>query len=138
MVIVNSVKDFGIKIDENLSFGPTHYLMLGLNPEKHGRFSAYDESLSTHSENPNERVQEEINVVFNRLKNYGFFGVLNLGIHKTITNLGNGNFLAKEVYEYNVHSQENNAFLEFFYGINNLEHNQTDTYCAFNIMAQIL
>ena len=81
-----------LEIDQEKSFGVAHYLMLGMNPDTRGIWSADDYNLSTSYTNAKERNAANIEKIRQRLSDYGVKGYLELLRDKTLITYGDGTF----------------------------------------------
>lgn len=81
-----------LEIDREKSFGTAHYLMLGMNPDTRGIWSAEDYNLSTSYANANERTVANIEKIQQRLKEYEIKGYKELLRDKTLITYGDGTF----------------------------------------------
>lgn len=81
-----------LEIDREKSFGTAHYLMLGMNPDTRGIWSAEDYNLSTSYANANERTVANIEKIQQRLKEYEIKGYRELLRDKTLITYGDGTF----------------------------------------------
>lgn len=82
----------GISIDYNRTFGASHFVMMGMNPETRGVYSQEDCDFSNSFGDVDSRKQAEIAVVKERLKQYGVGGYLHLLEQKLLTTYGDGTF----------------------------------------------
>lgn len=85
-------ESIGITIDEEKSFSITHYLMMGLNPDDLGKYSANDFAMSHNAATRAERTALNLRVAKERIKTMGFSGVLRQLCSKTLTNYTDGTF----------------------------------------------
>lgn len=81
-----------IPIDENRQFGTTHFVMMGMNPSTEGIYSQEDCDYSHSFGDTTSRRQGEIEVIKERLSEYGINGYLNLLNKKMLTTYGDGSF----------------------------------------------
>ena len=81
-----------LETDQEKSFGVAHYLMLGMNPDTRGIWSADDYNLSTSYTNAKERNTANIEKIEERLSDYGVKGYLELLRDKTLITYGDGTF----------------------------------------------
>ena len=91
-VISGLTSTLPFQVDKNLSFGMSHFLMLGLNEKSEGRFSADDVRLSLSCPTTKERTKTNLAEAGRRIKNLGIAGTLRLAAVKTCSNYGNGVF----------------------------------------------
>jgi hypothetical protein len=79
-------------LDSKRSFGPTHFLMMGLNDKKDGVYYEPDVEFSASFDTPAQRERANMNVVAERLRNYGCAGLLKHLAKKSLVNYGDGTF----------------------------------------------
>ena len=79
-------------IDEEKSFGPTHYIMMGLNAENSGRYNEEDVNYSRSFLTKEERSEGNIQVTKERLANYGVYGLIKHSVRKALVNFNDGSF----------------------------------------------
>jgi len=82
----------GADLDAERKVSPLHYLMMGLNPETLGIYSGEDVSFSASFYPSNERNQENINKIKERLGDFGFIGYLKFLSRKALVNFSDGSF----------------------------------------------
>lgn len=87
-----AVSRSGLKIDKEANFGSLHMIMMGLNPVNHGVWYEEDVSLSQGISNKAERKQAQKEVIFQRLKDYGFSGLMSHLTKKSLINFNDGTF----------------------------------------------
>ena len=85
-----SIDEDDFDYDSNLSFGMTHFLMMGFNPDTLGVWSEDDVGLSSDAKTVEERRDANMSVFFERVDAYGPVGVLKLFAKKSMSNLGDG------------------------------------------------
>lgn len=71
------IPSLGIETEEDRSFGAAHYFMMGLNPETNGVYSEEDTQYTDSFETPDEKREADILKARERLKGYGFPGLMN-------------------------------------------------------------
>ena len=81
-----------IPIDENKSFGMTHFLMMGLNENEMGVWNEEDKNISYNTQTKEERRKVNLEVAENRLKEMGVTGLIKQAVRKTLTNFNDGSF----------------------------------------------
>ena len=81
-----------IDVEPWREFGPSHYLMMGLNEETMGVYSRPDVEYSMSFATPDERVRGNVAEIANRLRSMGLPGVSRLYFKKLMTNLNDGTF----------------------------------------------
>lgn len=82
----------GIDTDPQQRIGMAHYLMTGLNPERHGIFDPEDAEFSQGFATNRERDEADMKRAAERVRNAGAAGLLELAIHKTLINYNDGTF----------------------------------------------
>jgi len=80
------------KIDKEERLGMPHFIMMGLNDESHGIYNPNDILYSQSYHNNKERNTANLLEAKRRVQNFGFCGMLNLAIHKTLINYNDGTF----------------------------------------------
>ena len=71
--------------DPSLAVGPTHYLMMGLNPDTMGAYSAADLQLTESFAAGSDRVIGNLSIAWQRMKKMGFTGLLLHELRKLTT-----------------------------------------------------
>ena len=84
--------DVGVELDENKTFGPAHYLMMGLNTETFGAYAQRDVSASWRMEDKASRTAMNLETAAQRLGDMGPVGLAQQVIRKTLTNYNDGTF----------------------------------------------
>lgn len=84
--------DVDIAIDRDKSFGPAHFLMMGMNTETFGAYYQRDVSSSWRMETQAERTAENLRVAAERIGEMGPVGFAQQMIRKTLTNYNDGTF----------------------------------------------
>jgi len=82
----------GLKLDRDKSFGFSHYIMMGLNPETDGVYSNEDTEFTNSIKDPVKRREENLRVTFERIEAYGFTGLLGHLKRKELINFSDGSF----------------------------------------------
>lgn len=82
----------GVPLDPARTFGASHFVMMGMNPEKRGVYSQEDCDFSHSFGDAASRKQGEIAVIKDRLKQYGVGGYFYLLNQKLLTTYGDGTF----------------------------------------------
>ena len=70
-----AVTSIPIELDKEESFGPAHFIMMGLNPGTNGGFLE-DDVTYTYSQPTDERTQADTEMIRKRLEDYGPAGLL--------------------------------------------------------------
>lgn len=92
VILVSAVYYCHIKIDENMTFGVSHFMMMGLNEETLGIYNEDDVAFSANFFTKKERDTANINVIKNRIIEYGFKNVISIIHAKILTNYNDGTF----------------------------------------------
>lgn len=82
----------GCILNEDIRLTYTHYLMMGLNEETVGSYNSDDYAFSSVQPTVAERQAANLQVVRERLKDYGVGGYLYFLVRKTLTNYNDGTF----------------------------------------------
>lgn len=81
-----------LTLNEGASFSPSHWIMMGLNPDSLGRYSESDVNFSKSFLTQAERWDGNFEVIWSRLSDYGFLGYLQLLKNKLTICMGDGTF----------------------------------------------
>ncbi len=93
LVIVNIFfPSLKLDLEKDKSFGFTHYIMMGLNPETDGVYSNEDTEFTNALKDPAERKSENLRVTKERLKEYGIKGFAGHILRKQLINCNDGTF----------------------------------------------
>lgn len=110
IVLVNvGVKATHLELEDGLTFGLPHYVMMGLNEECGGVINIVDQNFSMQFTTVEERNAANLQVAKERVKELGVGGLLKLWKNKMLTNFTDGTFAwwqeggfyAQEMYEGN-------------------------------------
>ncbi len=82
----------GFDLDEEMSVGALHYIMMGLNEESNGGFYAGDEKITISAPTRTERKAIQLAEIESRLQRYGLSGMAAHLAKKTLTNYADGTF----------------------------------------------
>lgn len=82
----------GCNLDENKKFTPLHYLMMGLNQTTGGTYDQWDVNYSASAATVEERNQNALSAISNRLATMGPIGVVIHTVKKTLSNFNDGIF----------------------------------------------
>lgn len=85
-------KQTGFNLNKEDAFGLTHFVMMGLNDETDGVYSGKDVAYSASFVNSSERKKANIEVIKERLNNFGVFNYMKFLSKKTLVNYGDGTF----------------------------------------------
>lgn len=116
--VINSVSDFGIQKESEKNFTFTHFLMMGANPNTDGQFSKTDEAISAYQKNVEERENKNLEIWHERISQYGIVGCFELGVRKSMTNLGSGTFTSPIYDSAFIWDSQLSSFFASVYGIN--------------------
>lgn len=98
-------KAFFTHIDEDKAFPMTHWVMMGVNVEKHGYYN-HDDYKLTYSKPKDEKISTNIEVIKQRLNKAGIFGISKLMVSKLVTVWGKGDYSYQKyldlVEDYNI------------------------------------
>lgn len=81
-----------MKLDNDKKFGVTHFIMMGLNYERSGLYSQDDVDFSYSWPNQNIRKQKNLEVIKNRISDYGGTKLLKHLKNKVLINYNDGTF----------------------------------------------
>ena len=87
-----AVNSLQLPLEEEAAFGPTHFLMMGLNSETMGVYSKDDVEFSKSFDTRKERSAADLQVAVERVRMLGIAGLARLGVQKTLTNYADGTF----------------------------------------------
>lgn len=82
----------GCILNEDIRLTYTHYLMMGLNEETAGAYNANDYGFSSSQPTVAECQKANLEVIRERLSDYGIGGYLYFLVRKTLTNYNDGTF----------------------------------------------
>lgn len=114
LIVTMGGKATHLELDEELTFGMPHFLMMGLNEEYGGVINIVDQDFSMSFSGVEERNAANMKVAWERLEELGVGGLLRLWKNKTLTNFADGTFAwwqeggfyAEEMYEGNYRLRE--------------------------------
>ena len=89
------VKGNYFTINENASYGMTHFLAMGINPERKGVYSLEENELSGSIADPDERRAAQLALWKEHLSELGPIGVAKIWFQKNLTNYADGTFAWK-------------------------------------------
>lgn len=92
MINMVSTKVVGVELDPQADFSIYHLIMMGLNEDTTGVFSMADAQYSYSFSNAKERNQGNLEVIKQRLNNFGVFGYLDFLTKKSFVNFADGTF----------------------------------------------
>ena len=82
----------GFKINKEMKYGISHFLMMGWNEKRGGIWDEKDVVFSRSFNTCEERNKANIKVFKSRIKEMGFTGVINQMVKKTLINYNDGSF----------------------------------------------
>ncbi len=88
----NWMSRFDFKLWPDRAFTYTHYIMTGLNPVNYGVYLDSDASLSYEAPTIEDRQAANLEVIYQRLNDYGVFGFVDFFTHKVLINYNDGTF----------------------------------------------
>lgn len=92
-VFINSfISNENIRINKESEISFTHFIKMGLNNSTNGGYSWDDVNRSKLSKNKEERREENIVSIKERVREYGKIGLLKHQIKKTLNNYNDGTF----------------------------------------------
>lgn len=83
---------FDIDLDENASFPITHWIMMGLNEEYTGGYNSHDHDLTYNEKTTEDKVEANIEVIKERIKELGPLGLIKLEGFKIARTFSSGNY----------------------------------------------
>lgn len=86
------IPSLGIETDPEQRFGPSHYLMMGLNWDTCGSWSGDDVSYSGSFATAAERTNANLQAAKGRLQDMGFTGLIKHLARKSLLNFGDGTY----------------------------------------------
>ena len=90
--ISKAINSLPFDINPNLSFGMSHFLMMGLNEETNGSFSGDDVIFSSSFKTKEDRQKANLKESFHRLKSFTPYTMGKHIMKKTLSNYGDGTF----------------------------------------------
>ena len=86
------IKSTGLTVDKEKNLGIFHTIMMGLNSESDGVYTHDDVEFSKGIEGKKERTQAQIEVIKERLSDYGFVGLIEHLNRKSLVIFNDGTF----------------------------------------------
>ncbi len=86
------VSTSGLKIDPDMSFGPAHFIMMGLNRGSNGTYADEDVNFSAQFGTAAERSKQNMEAAGKRLSEMGFGGLMDHLGKKIMVSYGDGAF----------------------------------------------
>lgn len=86
------IKDTGLNPEKGRDFGIAHFLLMGLNENTNGGYWQEDAIFSYDFTDPAERRVADLKAAGERVKDYGFIGMLEHLAKKQLVNFGDGAF----------------------------------------------
>ena len=87
-----AINQTGLKINKQLTFGMTHFAMMGMNSERDGVYNYNDVVYSSSQATPEARKKANIDKIKERLNSFGALGYLKFLEKKALVNYGDGTF----------------------------------------------
>ena len=111
-----AVDSLQLPLKPEAAFGPTHFLMMGLNSETMGVYSREDVEFSDAIPTRQERSAANLRVAGERARTMGLGGLAGLAVQKTLTNYGDGTFCWDGEGEFYIRTpeREDSRFGQFF------------------------
>ncbi len=94
--VCNYVSGSYVSINNDASYGMTHFLAMGINPTAKGVYSVEENIISSSISNPNERKKAQIQLWQDHLSDLGPVGLSKLLFKKNMTNYADGTFAWKQ------------------------------------------
>ena len=91
-IVASSTNKLNVDINNDLSFGLTHFLMMGMNVEGQGVYFQEDVDFSSHFNSSEERTKNNLIVAKNRIKEMGLLGFVKQMVYKTLINYNDGSY----------------------------------------------
>ena len=122
-----AVRDFGYEVDPEKTFGPAHFLAMGLNENSMGFWAAEDVNYSESFLTSDERTQADLDLVKQRLEKMGVSGLLRQYKRKLLTNFNDGTFAwAEEGNFFRIIPESSNeklaSFIRSFYYVDGVHY----------------
>lgn len=92
VLIQGIISEMPVELNKEAAFGPTHFLMMGLNQERMGIYSSEDVSFSASFALKEARNQANWRESKKRFKEMGIVGTAKHLVRKTLTNYNDGTF----------------------------------------------
>ena len=86
------IPSLGIETDTDKSFGMAHYFMMGLNDATDGVYSDDDTLYTDSFDTPSEKREADLKLAKERIRAYGFWGLMDHAKNKTLVNYNDGLF----------------------------------------------
>lgn len=109
------VSGFTVPKDETLEFPIYHWVMMGLNDERAGRYNEIDHAYTKSQPSKEAKTAADIKLIKQRIKDLGLFGHLSLFVRKININWSNG---AYRYYDKMANVDEFNFGYEYIGGNN--------------------
>ena len=134
-----AVTSIPIELDKEESFGPAHFIMMGLNPGTNGGFLE-DDVTYTYSQPTDERTQADIEMIRKRLEDYGPAGLLEHLEKKLWSTEGDGTWAwGAEGYFYTeILENKNQGMSPFLKSIYYYDGDRYTYFCSYSQMVWIL
>lgn len=89
---IDIAKCMGFELDKEQELTITHFAMMGLSEKRNGVFDIDEVDYSLSFANKKRRQEENVKLIKQRLKDYGFIGMVHHMAKKTLTNYNDGTF----------------------------------------------
>lgn len=89
---IDIAKCMGFELDKEQELTITHFVMMGLSEKRNGVFDMDEVDYSLSFPNKKRRQEENVKLIKQRLKDYGFIGMVHHMAKKTLTNYNDGTF----------------------------------------------
>lgn len=105
-----------LSLNSELTFGPQHFFMMGLNPDSHGLYNQEDVDYSSSFSSVSERNNGDLKVAFERIESMEASDLINHFIQKTLIIYNDGSFhWGGEGKFYDEVLPEKNHYISFFF-----------------------
>lgn len=126
-----------IEINDELSVGPAHYMMMGLNNITNGGYLDSDRIYSVSFDNRVERSKADLQECERRLNDYGVIGLAKHLCKKTLINYGDGTFAWAEEGTF-IKSQPTWANTRLSHFLREIVYPNTQYYMCFILVKQLM
>lgn len=131
-----AINQTGLKINKQLTFGMTHFAMMGMNSEKDGVYNYNDVVYSSSQATTEARKKANIDKIKERLNSFGVLGYLKFLEKKALVNYNDGTFAWGEEGQFYTQLFDNQSaiskFLKSFY------YNDGDNYYILSTFEQAI
>ena len=116
-VIGQGIQGNYVTINPDASYGMTHFLAMGINPEAKGVYSLEENRLSASIADPAKRRAAQLDLWKEHLAELGPVGLLKLWFEKNLTNYADGTFAWKMEGDFFVWVYGDSSAVKNWYGI---------------------